>query len=64
METRFGGMTVNERLVVSGHHAAWEAAVLARDRARMTAILRSVDLGEQAAAIVERVLANPQLYGF
>ena len=31
----YAGMTVNERLVVSGQLVAWDAAVIRRDRARM-----------------------------
>lgn len=60
----YAGMTVNERLVLSGRIADWDAAVTARDRAAMVAVLERVDLGGQAGAIADRVLADPGKYGF
>ena len=61
----YAGMTVNERLVVSGRMAAWDAAVARRDRVEMIAILRSTELTEkQAAETADAVLADPQKYGF
>jgi len=57
-------MTVNERLVMSGQMAAWEAAVMSRDRARMIEILVATELtAEQAAYTVDTTLANPEKYG-
>ena len=35
----YAGMSVNERLVISGLIAAWDKAVVSRDRARMIEIL-------------------------
>jgi hypothetical protein len=61
----YAGMTVNERLVVSGQMAAWDAAVAKRDRARMIAVLMATELSEQQAAeTTDAVLANPGKYGF
>jgi hypothetical protein len=61
----YAGMTVNERLVVSGQMAAWDAAVVRRDRAGMIAVLMATELSEkQAAETTDAVLANPQKYGF
>ena len=57
-ESRFAGMTVNERLVVAGRIAEWDAAVRARDRARMIAVLEALDLGNPGD-IADRVLADP-----
>jgi hypothetical protein len=58
-------MTVNERLVVSGQIAAWDAAVARRDRAGMIAVLMSTELSaKQAAETTDAVLADPQKYGF
>ena len=62
-QSRFSGMTVNERLVVSGRVADWDAAVRARDRARMIAVLEAVDLGNPGD-IADRVLADPAKHGF
>ena len=61
----YAGMTVNERLVISGQMAAWDAAVMSGDRARMIEILMATELtAEQAAFTTETTLANPEKYGF
>ena len=47
----YAGMTVNERLVISGHIAAWDETVIGRDRAKMIEILMAVEMtAEQAGA--------------
>ena len=56
----YSGMTTNERLFVAGLLTEWDAAVKARNRALMIELLSQVDLSEQAAAIADRVLANPK----
>ena len=61
----YAGMTVNERLVVSGQMPAWDAAVSRRDRARMIEVLMSTELTEkQATETTDAVLADPGKYGF
>ena len=61
----YAGMTVNERLVISGQIAAWDAAVSRRDRAGMIAALMATELSEkQAVETTDAVLADPQKYGF
>jgi hypothetical protein len=61
----YAGMTVNERLVVSSEIAAWDAAVIRRDRAGMIAVLMVTELSEkQAAETTDAVLADPRKYGF
>jgi hypothetical protein len=61
----YAGMTVNERLVVSGQIAAWDATVARRDRAGMIEVLMSTELSEkQAAETTDAVLADPRKYGF
>ena len=61
----YAGMTVNERLSVSGQIAAWDEAVLNRDRARMIEVLMATELtAEQAAFTTDTTLANPEMYGF
>jgi len=58
-------MTVNERLVVAGQIAAWDKAVIGRDRAKMIDILMAVELtAKQAAETTDVTLANPEKYGF
>lgn len=61
----YAGMTVNERLVIAGLIAAWDAAVISGDRARMIEILMATDMtAEQAAWSTDTTLANPEKYGF
>jgi hypothetical protein len=61
----YAGMTVNERLSVSGQFAAWDEAVVRGDRARMIEILMATELtAEQAAFTADTTLANPEKYGF
>ena len=61
----YAGMTVNERLVISGQIAAWDAAVAKGDRARMIEVLMATELtAEQAAFTADATLADPEKYGF
>ena len=61
----YAGMTVNERLVIAELIAAWDAAVISRDRAGMIEVLMSTELSaKQAAETTDAVLADPQKYGF
>jgi hypothetical protein len=61
----YAGMTVNERLVMSGQIAAWDAAVARRDRAGMIEVLMATELSaKQAAKTTDAVLANPGKCGF
>ena len=54
----YGGMTVNERLVMSGLIATWDRAIAEGDRVTAIEVLGQVDLENQAAAIVETALAR------
>ncbi len=61
----YAGMTVNERLVISGQLAAWDKAVIGRDRAKMIEILMASELTtRQAAETTDATLANPEKHGF
>jgi hypothetical protein len=60
---RYAGMTVNERLVVSGRLAAWDAAVRARNREKMIAILKSLGVCDPART-ADATLADPARYGY
>ena len=63
--TDYGGMTVNERLVISGRLEAWDAAVAAGDRAKMIEILVAASLTEkQAIFTTDTTLADPVKYGY
>ena len=63
-ESRYGGMTTNERLFEAGLLSDWKVAASSRNRDRMIELLGKVDLGEQAEWIADTVLANPGKYGF
>ncbi|HEX3657141.1 MAG TPA: hypothetical protein VHV55_15115 [Pirellulales bacterium] len=61
----YGGMTINERLVMAGLIEPWEAAVIRRDRAEMLRLLVLTDLSIAAAEqTTDMTLANPKFYGF
>ena len=61
---KFDGMTGNERLYTAGLLDAWDRAFKARDRAELIAIYGQVEFtSEDAAASVDRMLANPAKYG-
>jgi hypothetical protein len=61
----YAGMTVNERLVISGQMAVWDEATARGDRARMIEILMAPELtAKQAEETTDAVLANPVRYGF
>jgi hypothetical protein len=58
-------MTLNERLFEAGLIEEFEAAVRARDRERIVAVLVKVKLApDEAARTTDRLLANPKYYGF
>ena len=57
------GMTVNERLSVRGLKTEWDAAVVARDRAKMILLLKRVALFD-GAPIADAVLNDPAAYGY
>jgi hypothetical protein len=62
---RYVGMTVNERLVISGLIGDWDKAVVKRDRAAMIAILMATELtSDQAPSTADATLANPERYGY
>jgi len=57
------GMTVNERLAARGLTAEWDAAVIARDRAKMLLLLKRVALFD-GAPIADAILRDPAAYGY
>lgn len=59
----YGGMTINERLVVADLLSSFEAAAKLRDRAAMIGLLAAVEV-ENAAASVDAVLQDPGRYGY
>lgn len=61
----FRGMTINERLVMSGLMDEYEQAASIRDAERMVSILVRTHLPKAAAeATVKAILANPGFYGY
>jgi hypothetical protein len=64
MSSHYAGMTINERLFASGLRDAWDAAFRDHDRAKLIAILDAVELGEQAASIVDKLSENRRLCGY
>ena len=61
---QYGGMTVNERLIISGLTGAFDDAARRRDRDQMIKILGKVEMTPDAAAkAADMVLANPARYG-
>ena len=56
------GMTTNERLFEAGLMQEFDEARKALDAERMIALLVRVELGDQARAIVDDVLSNPERY--
>jgi len=60
---RYGGLTINERLVVAGLLSSFEAAAKARGQATMIGLLAEVEV-EDAAASVDAVLQDPGRYGY
>lgn len=62
---RYSGMTVNERLFEAGLMDDFEAAIRARDRARVISVLTRVELSpEDAAFTVDTIFGNPKQYGY
>jgi hypothetical protein len=64
-KTDYAGMTVNERLFEAGLMAEFDAAVRAKERERIIALLMRVALSKDDAAFTaDTILANPKRYGF
>ena len=60
----FAGMTVNERLYAAGLMDEFDAALRARDRARIIAVLERVALSKEDATFsADTILGNPKRYG-
>jgi hypothetical protein len=62
--TRYGAMTVNERLFSAGLRDQFDAAARSRDRRRMIALLVAVEIADEASRIVDTVIANPAKYDY
>ena len=59
--SRYGGMTVNERLCEAGVLAAFERAARAGDTVRLEQILASVDLQPDGIRdVIEWIYTSPQ----
>ena len=63
--SKYGGMTVNERIVLSGMSDAFNAAAGRRDRKKIIEILVGLEMSEQGAAVAaDGLLAKREKYGF
>ncbi|MBL8013521.1 MAG: hypothetical protein JNN05_06695 [Candidatus Omnitrophica bacterium] len=59
------GMTLNERLLVSGLMGQFDKAVEARDRLKLIEILKKVNIEQRAAEqTVTSIFSNPEKYGY
>ena len=63
-ESKFDGMTTNERLFAAGLLDDFERAAKSKDPKRMVEILSRVGLASQAEWITEVTLSDPHKYGF
>jgi len=64
-QTRFGGMTVNERLFEAGTFTKFDEAVARRDRAALIQLLMAVELTlEDAERTISAIFNNPAKYGY
>ena len=64
-ESKYGGMTVNERVFAAGLLDQYDRAKKLRDRDAMLNILTRVEMSlDQAEETVDAFLANPEFYGY
>ena len=63
-DSKYSGMTTNERLFEAGLLDTFDQAARRRDRAAMIAALDQVELEDQSAHVADTILANPKFYGF
>jgi cyclopropane fatty-acyl-phospholipid synthase-like methyltransferase len=54
--SKFGGMTVNERLYEAGFFPIWDEALKNADKNKLREILSQVELADQADVIIESAL--------
>lgn len=62
LPTEIGGMTVDERLACLGLFPDWDAAFLARDRAKLIEIATRLEIADPAFT-VDTTLADPAKHG-
>jgi hypothetical protein len=64
MDSRYAGMTVNERLHAANLFAEFDAAVRVRNRSELIRILESLELtSTQAAQSADMILERPKSWG-
>ena len=61
-QSRYAGMTMNERLFEAGLLEAFDAAVRARDRSEIVRMLTDVDV-DDAAGSADSILLKPEKHG-
>jgi len=62
-QSRYAGLTANERLKVAGLKAEFDEAAHSRSRSEMIRILGQVDVSH-AAWLVDMIIANPRRHGY
>ncbi len=64
-DRNYSGMTVNERLLVSGLMGQFDIAMKDRNKNQIIEILKKIDFEEKAAEqFVNTIFENPEKYGF
>jgi hypothetical protein len=58
MKSKYGGMTVNERLYISGLMSQFDKALLMKDGTKLASILKKVDLNNDN---IEEILKSHKL---
>ena len=65
MNSKYDGMTVNERLFEAKLLDEYDSAVKKRDKKTLVKILKQVALSEeQANATIDAIFSNPKKYGY
>ena len=62
-QSRFAGLTANERLDLAGLRTEFDAAARSRSRGEMIRVLAEVEYPD-ASWHVDMIIANPRRYGY
>lgn len=62
-QSRYTGLTANERLERAGLRAEFDAAARARSRVEMIRMLTQIEI-DDAAWQADMIIANPRRYGY
>lgn len=62
-QSRYAGLSANERLEVAGLRAEFDSAANSRNRSEMIRILAQIDV-EEAGWLADMIIADPRRYGY